>query len=80
MTFLFHNGRYSARFAQTDCDLHACQQLRHRCFFGGEGLDHDSFDVAYDFVHVPFDIAAEHAKSGKDYIINNLQNLKYKEK
>jgi putative hemolysin len=46
MTFLFHNGRYSARFAQTDCDLHACQQLRHRCFFGGDGLDHDSFDVA----------------------------------
>ena len=43
-------------------------------------VKHDSFDVAYEFVHVPFEIAAEHAKSGKDYIINNLQNLKYKEK
>jgi len=43
-------------------------------------VKYDSFDVAYEFVHVPFEIAAEYAKSGKDYIINNLQNLKYKEK
>jgi len=45
MTFLFHKGRYAARFAQTACDLQACQQLRHLCFFGTQGVDQDDFDT-----------------------------------
>ena len=52
MTFLFHNGRYAARFALTACDLQACQRLRHRCFFGVGGVDQDSFDAQCDHLMV----------------------------
>ncbi len=52
MTFLFHKGRYTARLAQSACDLHLCQQLRHRCFFRAEGVDEDNFDATCDHLMV----------------------------
>jgi putative hemolysin len=52
MTFLFHKGRYAARLAQGACDLHACQQLRHRCFFGAASVDQDRFDADCDHLMV----------------------------
>jgi putative hemolysin len=52
MTFLFHKGRYTAPLAQGGCDLHLCQQLRHRCFFGADGVDHDLFDADCDHLIV----------------------------
>jgi len=44
MTVGFQKGRYLARRAITAADLRACQALRHRCFFGADGLDRDRFD------------------------------------
>lgn len=46
MTIPFQKGRYAARFAAGPADVMACQQLRHQCFFGGVGVDHDLFDAA----------------------------------
>lgn len=37
-------GRYRARHATSAADLHACQALRHQCFFGSAGSDSDVFD------------------------------------
>lgn len=37
-------GRYRARVAQSEEDLHRAQALRYRAFFGGEGRDEDPFD------------------------------------
>lgn len=41
-------GRFTARFAQSEGDLHAAQRLRFRCFRGGQqdrdARDHDRFD------------------------------------
>lgn len=45
MTIPFQNTRYDVRFAVTPSEVKACQALRYRCFFGGEGLDHDRFDA-----------------------------------
>lgn len=39
-------GRYVARTATTERDLHAAQALRHLAFHGTEGLDADGFDAA----------------------------------
>ncbi|SEW06502.1 ornithine-acyl[acyl carrier protein] N-acyltransferase [Cognatiyoonia koreensis] len=44
MTIAFHKGRYGVRVAADAADLHACQTLRHRCFFGTDGVDADRFD------------------------------------
>jgi len=46
MTIAFHKGRYKVRLAATAADLTACQALRHRCFFGGDGQDTDQFDAS----------------------------------
>ncbi len=45
MTFAFRMGPYGVRMAENDTDLVACQALRHRCFFGAEGLDRDGYDA-----------------------------------
>ncbi|WP_306116327.1 MULTISPECIES: GNAT family N-acetyltransferase [unclassified Roseovarius] len=37
-------GRYRARVAQTEEDVRRAQALRHRAFFGADGLDQDPFD------------------------------------
>ncbi|TBX25956.1 GNAT family N-acetyltransferase [Nioella sediminis] len=41
-------GRFTARFARSEGDLHAAQRLRFRCFRGGrqdrDARDHDRFD------------------------------------
>ncbi len=37
-------GRYTVRFASDAADVRSAQQLRHRCFRGGDGLDADAFD------------------------------------
>jgi len=44
MTIAFHKGRYGVRLAASDADVRACQALRHRCFFGTDGYDADSYD------------------------------------
>lgn len=44
MTISFQKGRYAVRFAQCGVDVTACQQLRHRAFFGVPGQDADRFD------------------------------------
>lgn len=38
-------GKYRARRAETPGDLRAAQELRHRAFRGGEGIDSDAFDA-----------------------------------
>ncbi|WP_137700311.1 GNAT family N-acetyltransferase [Marimonas lutisalis] len=38
-------GRYRARLAESAADIAAVQALRHRAFFGDEGLDADRFDA-----------------------------------
>lgn len=43
-------------------------------------FEYKTADVAYDFCYIPEDIAAKHAKSGKDYIITNQCAGSYKEK
>lgn len=52
MTFGFQKGRYFARHAATAADLRACQALRHRCFFGAEGIDADVFDASWTHLMV----------------------------
>ncbi|SMR72932.1 ornithine-acyl[acyl carrier protein] N-acyltransferase [Aliiroseovarius halocynthiae] len=37
--------RYQARFDETQADVLAAQELRHRCFRGGQGLDADAYDA-----------------------------------
>lgn len=56
MTFAFHKGRYGVRLAQTPDDVEACQRLRHRCFFGGEGRDAEEYDESC--VHIM--VAGDH--------------------
>lgn len=50
MTVGFQKGRYQARLAVTGDDVLACQRLRHRCFFGRDGVDADRFDA--DWSHM----------------------------
>ncbi len=38
-------GRFAARTAETPADVTAAQRLRHRAFFGVEGVDTDAFDA-----------------------------------
>lgn len=45
MTVSFQKGQYGVRFAATENDVQDCQALRHRCFFGSDGLDQDAFDA-----------------------------------
>ncbi|WP_373635489.1 GNAT family N-acetyltransferase [Yoonia sp. SS1-5] len=45
MTIPLQQACYRARFATSEADLLACQQLRHLCFFGHPGRDADKFDV-----------------------------------
>ncbi len=45
MTIPFRKGRYAVRLAATPADVRQCQWLRHRCFFGAEGVDADRFDA-----------------------------------
>jgi putative hemolysin len=45
MTIAFEIAGYHARLAASPADLAACQQLRHRCFFGRAGRDADRFDA-----------------------------------
>lgn len=52
MTVAFHKGRYGVRLADTDADIAACQALRHRCFFGRDGIDADAFDPACTHVMI----------------------------
>jgi putative hemolysin len=47
-----HKGRYQARLASDAADLLACQRLRQRCFFGGDGVDADHFDPAWSHLMV----------------------------
>ncbi|MFQ6550100.1 GNAT family N-acetyltransferase [Aestuariibius sp. 2305UL40-4] len=42
---LLEKGRYAARLAETEADIAAAQALRHRAFFGREGVDADAFDA-----------------------------------
>lgn len=44
MTISFSIGKYSARLASSREDLLVCQTLRHRCFYGCDGIDADKFD------------------------------------
>ncbi|MDU8926807.1 GNAT family N-acyltransferase [Alisedimentitalea sp. MJ-SS2] len=37
-------GRYNARLSRNAADIAAAQALRHRAFFGGNGVDRDRFD------------------------------------
>lgn len=55
MTIAFNKGRYGVRMATSAADLAACQALRHRCFFGAEGRDADSFDDACSHVMIAGD-------------------------
>jgi putative hemolysin len=52
MTIAFPKGRYSARLAQGQTDVLACQRLRYLCFFGGEGVDVDAFDITCDHMMI----------------------------
>ena len=70
MTFLFHKSRYAARFAQTACDLQACQQLRHRCFFGTPGVDKDPFDAACEHLMVT-NVAGQVVATARLYHMQN---------
>jgi len=45
MTIPFQKTRYDVRFAAKPADVRACQALRYRCFFGGQGVDQDQFDA-----------------------------------
>ena len=45
MTVSFPGTRYDVRLAQGPTDRVACESLRHQCFFGGPGRDHDPFDA-----------------------------------
>ena len=51
----FVKGRYRVRLAASAGDVQAAQALRHRAFFGTEGLDCDRFDGACDHVLVEHD-------------------------
>lgn len=46
MTVPFQKGRYGVRLAVDAADLLACQRLRHRSFFGADGVDADAHDAA----------------------------------
>lgn len=39
-------GRYQARFGESRADIRAAQALRHRAFFGCDGIDADGYDPA----------------------------------
>ncbi|MGH1354081.1 MAG: GNAT family N-acyltransferase, partial [Thalassovita sp.] len=59
---LMNKGRYHARLAKTQADIHAAQTLRHLCFRGadaGKGADADEFDGICDHVLI------EEARSGR---------------
>lgn len=51
----FVKGRYRVRLAASAGDIQAAQALRHRAFFGREGLDRDRFDARCDHVLVERD-------------------------
>lgn len=40
-------GQYQARLAANLDEVDACQRLRHRAFFGGDGVDEDAFDAKW---------------------------------
>lgn len=44
MTIAFPKGKLRVGLARGADDLAACQRLRHRCFFGADGLDADNYD------------------------------------
>ena len=44
MRLALKKGRYHARFDETEADIAAAQALRHRAFFGFDGIDADGFD------------------------------------
>ncbi len=52
MTFAFRIGPYGVRLADSDAEVAACQALRHRCFFGGAGLDAEAYDALCDHLMV----------------------------
>ncbi len=45
-------GRYRARLAVDESDVKACQALRHRAFFGSDGVDVDRFDATWSHLMV----------------------------
>ncbi len=45
MTIAFSVGGYAVRFASSESEVHACQELRHQCFQGRAGSDADRFDA-----------------------------------
>ena len=45
MTIPFGTGLLGVRRAQTDAEVQAAQALRHRCFFGADGVDADALDA-----------------------------------
>lgn len=45
MGLALDKGRYRARFGDGPADVGAAQALRHRAFFGREGVDADGFDA-----------------------------------
>lgn len=48
----FFKGGYHVRLAQTQADVTAALALRHRAFFGYDGLDRDCYDESCDHVLV----------------------------
>jgi len=52
MTFPFEKGRLRARLAAGDEDLHACQRLRHQCFFGRAGVDVAPLDPLFQHLMI----------------------------
>ena len=52
MTFPFHKGRLTARLAQDDADVRACQALRQRSFFDADGYDADPFDDLFQHLMI----------------------------
>jgi len=55
MTIAFNKGRYGVRMATTPADVQACQALRHRCFFGGDGVDVEPLDDVCSHVMIAGD-------------------------
>ena len=48
MTFPYRKGQLTARLAADSADVRACQALRHRSFHGGQGVDADPLDPAFE--------------------------------
>ena len=70
----FVKGRYNVRLAASAGDVQAAQALRHRAFFGTEGLDCDRFDAGCDHVLVEHD-TGHLAGSFRMFLMNDGRQL-----